>query len=106
LFGAPALDAALDGLDLLEAEIESAGHDASSAPERSALRAAIEAARPHVGADWGKTYTALHALTASAARLKPPPAERHARHARYGSTSWAELTGRGLARWVDELCAL
>ena len=108
LFSAGALDAAIDGLDLLAVEAaSSAGHGTTMGPERAALRAELTQARERIGKDWGTTYTTLASLTRAAGRIGAPlPSEPRLKPARYGSTSWAELTQRGLASWVTELQAL
>jgi cyclic beta-1,2-glucan synthetase len=107
LFAAPALDAALDGLDLLEAQAAPSGErGGAGAPGHSAFRAALAEAREHAGTGWGKTFAALSSLTAAAARLSPAPAKPRPKATRGDSTSWAELIRRGLSRWLDEVRVL
>ena len=107
LFSASILDSALDGLELLTAEIASASVSATSTvPERAALRAAIGQARDRFGKDWGATFTALLSLTEASTKIGTLQAEPRAKAPRYGAGSWAELTHRGLVRWVDEIRAL
>ena len=107
LFGTGALDAALDGLDLLGVEItSSAGHGTTTAPERTALRTALTQARERIGKDWGTTFTTFVALTEAAERIGATPLDPRARPARYGVDSWAKLTHRGLGAWVNEIRTL
>ncbi|MFS8068189.1 MAG: glucoamylase family protein, partial [Byssovorax sp.] len=95
------------GLDLLTAEIAAASvSGTSTVKERAALRAAIGQARERIGQDWGTTFTTLLSLAEAAKQIGTLPAEPRAKAPRYGAGSWAELTHRGLARWVDEIRAL
>ena len=104
---ASAIDAAIDNLDLLAAEIAAAsGRTAPRTAERAALQAALTEARSLVGQDWGSTFTTLLSLTASAAAIGVTTLDLRARTPRHGAGSWAELTRRGLASWLDEVRAL
>jgi cellobiose phosphorylase len=107
LFDTSPLDAAMDGLDLLGEEIaSSAVNGMATAPERTALRSLLTEAREQVGKDWGTTFTTLAALAAAAKRVGATPPDLRGRTGRYGVDSWAELTHRGLSRWVDEIRAV
>ena len=107
VFDRNALDAAIDNLDLLEAEIAAAsGRIPSLAAERAALRTALIEARDQAGKDWGTTLKALLALAASAEQIAAFALDPRARAPRHGPFSWGELTRRGLDAWVDEIRAL
>jgi cellobiose phosphorylase len=107
LLGESAIDAAIDNLDLLAAEIgASSGRTPSMTAERAALRAALTEARAHLGHDWGTTFTTLVELTVAAGAIGTIAPDLRVRGPRYGVGSWAELTRRGLGAWLDEVRAL
>jgi cyclic beta-1,2-glucan glucanotransferase len=107
LIGESALDAAIDNLDLLAAEIAgSSGRTPSMTAERVALRTALTAARAAMGKDWGSTFNALVALTAEAEKIGAGVVDPRARAPRFGVGSWGELTRRGLSGWLDEVRSL
>jgi cyclic beta-1,2-glucan synthetase len=102
-----AIDAAIDNLELLAAEIAAAaGRTPAKTAERAALRAMLAKARDSLGKDWGSTFTTLLELTAAAEAIGATIPEPRTRGMRYGVGSWGELTRRGLAAWLDEIRAL
>ena len=107
LVGVSVIDATIDNLELLAAEIAaSSGRTPSRIAERATLGAMLATARGSIGKDWGSTFTTLLELIAAAAAIGVTIPEPRARGPRYGVGSWAELTRRGLASWLDEVRAL